>query len=499
MGAVLPTGSGKSLIMVELIDRLRKNLSIDDSIMVLCHLSDPLRQLHDTYKALGARPARLHYWTKLAIPSIQIDTIFCTMQKMSRPESLDKWAHHKAGKLNRCPKYIMIDEAHAYGALSYEKICEIFPDAKVIGLSATPFRSNKFSFGLFDKVSYTISMGELISLGFLTPPKVEVISLKDMDSTPDRIALSYKIWWERERKRGLVTVVYFPTTEIAKAALTAYTQDKTVSVRYVDGKMNSEPVKKVIEDAKAGLVDIIVNCQKLETGVDIPNIGAVIMPYECNSVVRYMQRVGRALRKFAGKEFANIYLCGDTPSIEKKQWNKIHDKAIELRDPLPSESLQDNFDQIDSGQIPRTEMVWTENAIEACKKLEGQGFITLSDHLASKRFPKKYDRYINSIMSGAIPTEGYNDSKISIIQNEILTKKFGFKENHTAKLTKKEASALINGFQGHLNRDPYIIQSGAHIGKHPSQLPGLARKYAKGDTKMKLQMWWKAGRPEPRA
>ena len=63
----------------------------------------------------------------------QIDTIFATMQKMSRPESLEKWKFHKKGKLNRCPKYILIDEAHSYGALSYEKVCEIFPTAQEIG------------------------------------------------------------------------------------------------------------------------------------------------------------------------------------------------------------------------------------------------------------------------------------------------------------------------------------------------------------------------------
>lgn len=496
VAAVLPTGAGKSLIMIDVIDRLRESLSIDGSVLCVCHLSDPLYQLLDNYKEKGERPLRSTYWKSYGFPNYNYDVIFVTMQKMAKPDYRKEVASIVENKLARSPKYIIIDEAHSFGAESYNLICKLIPDAKVIGLSATPFRSNRYSFGLFDKVSYTISMSELIEKGFLVPPNLVQISIpEDKKTDGGRIALSYKIWKERESTSGLVTVVYFPTTEIAKAALASFTQDKNCRAAYIDGKTQIKVAKKILEDARNGHYDVLINCQKLETGVDIPNIGSIIMPYAVGSVVKYMQRIGRALRLYEDKKYANIYLFGDTPSIEKGNWEKLHDKALKARDPLPSEQLLEDFNDEEFKKAPPLLVEWTKKAIEACQILEGNDLVAVSRLLATKKFPKKYDLFIEKILQGAIPSQGYDTTPISKIQTQIITERYGLEDRHVATLTKKEASAIINGFDAHLKSNPFIFQQGKHLGKHPSQLKPFARKWLQGENLATCQRWWKAGRP----
>jgi len=496
VGAVLPTGAGKSLIMIDIIDRLRPTFSIDGSILCICHLSDPLYQLLDNYQKKGERPARSTYWKSYAFPNFNYDVIFVTMQKMAKPEYREEVKTIVQRKVTRTPKYILIDEAHSFGAESYNLICKLIPDAKIIGLSATPFRSNRYSFGLFDKVSYTISMSELIDKGFLVPPNLVQISIpEDKRNDGGRIALSYKIWKERESTSGLVSIVYFPTTEIAKAALASFTQDKNCRAAYIDGKTKIREAKRILQAARDGAYDVLINCQKLETGVDIPNIGSVIMPYPVGSVVKYMQRIGRALRLYEGKKEANIYLCGEPPPIAKGSWERFHNQALKMRDPLPSEQLLEDFEEEDFDKSPPMLVEWTKKAIEACRILEGNELLAVSKLLASRKFPKKYDLFIDKILKRAQPSEGYDQSTISEIQRQIITERYGLEDRHIATLTKQEASAIINGFDAHLKSNPFIFQKGNHLGKHPSQLKPFARKWLSGENLATCKRWWKAGRP----
>ena len=491
-GLVMPTGSGKSLVIIELIEMLRESLSIDGSIIVLCHLSEPLKQLMESYRRFSSRPLKASEWA-FQIPSMSYDVIFTTMQKLAMDDNLRKWRNHGKLKCVRRPRYIIIDEAHMYGATSYERILKIFPDIKVIGFTATPFRSNKYSFSQFDRVSFTISMESLIEQGYLTPPELTQVSIPPKyNSDAGRIALALKIWKKKEKERGLVTVVYLPTKQLAKDAYTAFTEERGLRVEYVDSTMNNRTIDRIIRNSRDGKVDVLVNCKVLETGIDIPNIGAVIMPYPVNSVVTYVQRVGRALRLYPGKEKAHIYLCGDTPAIEKGVWEKLHNRALKLRDPLPSEVL---LDEMTESGMEKVRMEWTREAIEVCEILEKEGLITLSEFLAYKRYPKKYDKFISDIMKHGPISRHADDSPASDIQKGLLTKKFGFKERQVQNLTKREASKFINGMKMRLSADPHIVRVGNHLGKHMSEVPPLARKYAKGELLYQLRAWWKAGKP----
>lgn len=487
--AVLPTGSGKTLILVELIDKIRDRLPLDGMILVLCHLSDPLYQLYEAYCQFGDRPKRVIKWKgSMFSNSLSVDTVFASMQKMAKSE--DFWRRRNKQKMVRHPSYIIIDEAHAYGAHSYNQIRKFFPNAKIIGLSATPYRNNKFSFSLFEKVSYTIAMGELIKLGYLVEPRLTQITLEDT-SDAGRIAMCYKIWLEKEKPRGLPTIIYFPTTDHAKAAEAALSGKARVA--YMDGSTSHGRVTQVVTSAKKGELDIIVNCQKLETGIDIPPIGSIMMPYKCGSVSRYIQRVGRGLRLYEGKTHCNVYLCGDSPSIEKGEWVKLHNDSLKVKETLPSDELIDGLEDIADRDFHLIK--WTKEAIEACEKLESSDMITLANHLAKRRFPKKYDRHLQEIMHYA-KTTSENKSPATEEQIFILKETLGFEDRAVRNLSQREADALLNGFRRWVHRDPWIIKRGPYIGKHPAEVPGLYKKHC-NDPQVKATFydWYRAGKP----
>jgi len=495
-GAVLPTGSGKTLIMIDVIDRIREKMGLSDMILIMCHLTDPLYQLYEEYNQKGARPARTTTWKKsIFSSSLSVDTLFASMQKMAI--NIDWWKKRNEQKMVRHPRYIIIDEAHAYGAESYRQIERLFPDAQIIGLSATPFRSNRYSFSQFERVSYTIPMSQLIDEGYLVEPRLTEINFGSDDSDASRIALCFKIWKERERSRGLPTIIYFPTTEMARNAVAALATKCRVA--YMDGTTPYTETKRIFESAKVGDIDIILNCQKLETGVDIPMIGSIMMPYKCGSVARYVQRVGRGLRLFPGKEYCSVYLFGDTPSLERGDWSEIHNLALGIEDPLPSESLSESLDDLDPDREDhRALYYWTEIAIEACRKLENVDMITLADHLSKKRFPSKYEKHIQRIFEGA-QTSSESTEPATKSQLFMLKDTYGYEERHLRNLTHKEASMLLNGLHSWVHREAWTIKRGPYIGHHPKNVPGLYKKHCR-DPQVKgfLVQWYRAGRPRPK-
>ncbi|MCK5192288.1 MAG: DEAD/DEAH box helicase family protein, partial [Desulfobulbaceae bacterium] len=151
VSAVLPTGSGKSLIEIDIIDRLMVDTPFDHCILFLCHIKDLAVQLYESYQAHGKSPKAAFMFVGTRKPFFSSKILFSTMQSACS----DKRRLNKP--LGKRVTHIVIDEAHFFGVKSYEKICdEFYPDAKVIGFSATPFRQNQFSFSMFDRVSFAI-------------------------------------------------------------------------------------------------------------------------------------------------------------------------------------------------------------------------------------------------------------------------------------------------------------------------------------------------------
>jgi superfamily II DNA or RNA helicase len=424
--------------------------------------------------------------------------VFATVQAVTSAAGKRYWT---TDPMRKDVAMCLIDEAHQFGCDSYHTMDhELFPLAKFVGFSATPYRRNQYSFAQFDTVAYAIDSQSLIDQGYLVKPQLFQLRLEDTD-TAERLASVIRVWSEREKHRGLVSVVYLRTTSEAQE-MRLVAEEAGIKVDYVDGTMPDAFCRDLYGRARDGYVEMIVNVRKLETGIDIPNIGSVFMPFGTGSVVSYLQRIGRALRPCPGKSLAHVYVFGDAPSIERGQWKRVHDEALRAKKALdPIEKLQDELaDLLEDTAAPAERIAWTKAAIEACERLTAGNLKGLADLIAEKKFPQKYARAIQDITRRIEADSTGPGEPLSDAQKGALVKRYGFDQDDVSKLGKNEATGLLGALSDFYARSPWILQSGPHAGKHIAETPPLYRKMIK-DPKNKalVQRWYRAGRPENEA
>jgi superfamily II DNA or RNA helicase len=493
VGVVLPTGSGKSYIESMIIDKLMPKLIFGEGIIVVSHIADVVDQLMDAFVQFSEYKNNAFRLKGNDKPRIQSKVFFTTIQTLIGDRAKEFFS---TGLTKKLVKYIIIDEAQWFGCDSYYTLTnEMFPAAKVIGFSATPYRNNQFSFGQFQTVSYAIDSQSLIDLGFLCPPKLLVMDIGNQ-TTPERIASVVRIYLDQERSRGFVSVVYARSKMEAQELRLAFEEAK-VRVEYVSGESTEKYCRELYQRARAGEVEVIVNCRKLETGIDIPNIGGVFMPWPIKSVTGYLQRIGRALRPFPGKRNANIYVFGDAPSLKDAKWARLHRDAITAKDPLdPIENLVDDLEDLESEAGAEDRIAWTKTAIDACKELIRDDLRPIALLIAEKRFPQRYNRAIKRIVTTMRKLPA-NDLVASDAHIEKLTTIHGFKKDDIISLSASEASSLILALDAYLYRDPFVLKRGPHAGKHIGETPPMYRRYIKDpDNKTLWLKWVRQGRPE---
>lgn len=495
VGVVMPTGSGKSFVQIKIIEQLMSRLAFGEGIIVVAHISDVVDQLMDAFALHSAFKNNAFRLKGNEKPRINSKVFYTTIQTLVGDRAKEFF---RQGLTRKTIKYILIDEAHTFGCDSYDiMINDMFPDARVIGFSATPYRSNSYSFAQFSTVSYAIDTQTLIDAGFLCQPKLRIMDI-GQQSTAERMASVIRIFKAEERSRGFVSVVYTRSKEEAQELRLAF-EEANVAVDFVSGESTEKFCRDLYARARRGAVEVIVNCKKLETGIDIPNIGAIFMPWPIKSVTGYLQRIGRALRQHPGKLSANIYVFGDAPSLKDAKWQRLHKDAVTARDPLdPIEALVDDLEDMQGEAASEERIAWTRTAIEVCQELLKQDLRPIAELIAEKRFPQRYNRAIQKIMAKLVKKPG-SVSLASEAQIDALTHSHGFRREDIIRLSECEAQSLIVALNAYLHRDPYVLKQGPHAGKHIGDTPPMYRRYIKDPVNKSLWLKWvQHGRPEER-
>lgn len=491
VGAVMPTGSGKSLVETHVIDNICDNLKFNECCLVVCHITDVVEQLMGAYAKEGRFGKSAVRYTSRTKPRVTSKVVFSTMQSVISPRGQSYWLNDP---MKKDVRYVVVDEAHQIGTDGYGIMIDtLFPTAKMVGLSATPFRKNQFSFGQFDHVAYAIDTQSLIDAKFLTAPRLFEMKLEGLPEH-ERFASICRIWEEKEKPRGLVSIVYLQSTAQAQELRLVF-EERKAKVAFVDGTSGEAYCRDLYRRAREGGVEVIVNCKKLETGIDIPNIGAVFMPYQSKSVTSYLQRIGRALRLSSGKDFAHIYVSGTAPSVKEGQWSRLQRDALQAKDPLdPIENLVDDLEQLIEDSAPPERIAWTRSAISACEMLLGNDMRAVAELVAEKRFPQKYNRVILDLVGRMVkPTQ---NGTISEAQIRALTGRHSFRDQDVIKLGSGEAEAILKALDTFYKRDPFILQSGPHAGKHISETPPMYRRFIKDPgNRALMNRWFAAGKP----
>lgn len=297
---VLPTGCGKTIVF----SMVAKD-SVDEGkrVLILAHRSELLQQAADKLAnatGLGcavekAEQTSLGSWFRVTVGSVQT---------LMRPKRLSKFA----------PDYfdtIVVDEAHHSVSDSYQTVLQHFPNAQVLGVTATADRSDKRNLGqYFDSIAYEYTLPRAIREGYLSPIKAQTIPLKldlssvhisngdfalgDIDTALDpyleQIADEMLAAGCMERK----TVVFLPLVATSQK-FAHILADKGFAAREVNGE--SKDRTEVLDwFDQAGPGSILCNSMLLTEGWDCPSVDCVIVlrPTKVRSL--YCQMVGRGTR-----------------------------------------------------------------------------------------------------------------------------------------------------------------------------------------------------------
>lgn len=307
---VAPTGSGKTVIFSYIA---ASTSARGKRVLILVHRIELLRQTSNKLTEAGVYHGLISpkYTPNLHAPVqvASVQTLIKRLEKIAPPD------------------LIIIDEAHHATAGSWRKVVEAFPNARILGVTATPCRGDGTGLGqnaggVFDDLVIGPQVPQLIDGGYLVKPVIyapkqkldlsdvrtvrgdydtkQVADLVDKPTiTGDAVQHYMRIC------PGAPAVVFCVSVnhaqhvaeEFRRAGYRAYA---------ADGSMDDDTRARILNGLGNGTVDIVTSCDLISEGTDIPAIGCAILLRPTQSLGLYIQQVGRALRPSPGKQFAVI-------------------------------------------------------------------------------------------------------------------------------------------------------------------------------------------------
>lgn len=339
----MPTGTGKTRLFTSIIHDINE-YSIQRKeavkILIIAHRTELIDQIDESLERYevahgiiaGSKKKDKDHKLPVQVASIQTLT---NVHNIGDAENLNA-------------QFVIIDEAHHALAATYKKLWKIYPDAKFLGVTATPWRMNHQSFtDLFDTIILSMPIKDFIKQGYLSTYKY--FSLRDdspikktigdieidrfgeykeasmeekMDIGAIRAQLLNSYLTFAKGKRG---IIYAININHAKHICQEY-QDAGFNVVSIDSKTPATVRKDLVEKFKNKQIDIIVNVDVFSEGFDCPDIEFIQLARPTLSLVKYLQQVGRGLRPTKNKENCVIldnvgmYANFGLPD-EHRQWN----------------------------------------------------------------------------------------------------------------------------------------------------------------------------------
>lgn len=244
--------------------------------------------------------------------------LFATINMLSKEENLTQFTPTHFD-------YIIIDETHRAGANSYLKILNYFQPQFLLGMTATPERTDGFDiYQLFDhNIAYEIRLNQAMQENLLCPFHyfgITDITVDDQeindnstfnDLTTDArvthiINQSQYYGFSGERLRGLIFCSQIEEAQI----LSQKFNERGFNTIALSGKDSQETrtnaIHKLEQKERSTGLDYIFTVDIMNEGIDIPAINQIIMLRPTKSAIIFVQQLGRGLRKYPQKDYVVI-------------------------------------------------------------------------------------------------------------------------------------------------------------------------------------------------
>lgn len=325
--ALSPTGSGKTVVGGSITYRCANQAGYN--VLFLAHRTELVEQAQDRFLTqYGIRSGVIKAGVK---PNynyrVQIGSIQSYIGRI--------------GKIPFEPKVIIIDECHHCAATTYKNILKAHPNAKKIGLTATPYRLDGQGLNdIFETMVSSVTIKELEDMGFLNPADcysypmdkenllselknaqrkeseqakyehrsektVKLIDKGDYDQNivgaamSDYQTLADMVESYRQQADGK-TAICFASTIAQSQLIVDYFNQCGISSRHVDGESKNR--KAIFDALDKGIIKMVSNVNIATEGVDIPSIECVMLARKTKSLSLYLQMVGRGSRLFTRRD-----------------------------------------------------------------------------------------------------------------------------------------------------------------------------------------------------
>lgn len=334
---ILPTGSGKSVVIANIAKEL------DGNTIVFQPSKEILEQNLKKFNSYGYRAG---VYSASAGHKFIDQITFATIGSVAKK-------HH----LFRNFKYVIIDECHLVDSKGgmYHDFIKALPDAKVLGLTATPYRLSSSLDGamlkfitrtrprIFDRVIYYIQNNVLFDAGHLA--KLEYFSFNVVDRSmlrmnstgTDFTEASLRAYY-RQINMPQVTIGYANRLLAKRKNLLVFCSliEEAMQVSrgvpgsvVLTGETDKKERERILSQFKAGSIKCVINVGVLTTGFDYPELECVLIARSTMSLALYYQIVGRAMRPHPSKETAwivdlggNVNLFGKIETMEIREDEK---------------------------------------------------------------------------------------------------------------------------------------------------------------------------------
>ncbi len=298
---VLPTGTGKTVVFSAVT---KEQVQKGHRVLIMAHRGELLTQAADKLQEASGLESVLEKADSTSLGS-SVPVTVGSVQSLSQEKRLNRFSQNYF-------QDIIVDEAHHCLYASYQRILTHFPDANILGVTATPDRGDMKNLGeFFDSKAYEYSMPQAIKdcpiKAQMIPLKLNIreVGISSGDFAAGEIGHALEPYLEQIAVemthfcKGRKTVVFLPLISTSQK-FCRILNEMGFSAAEVNG--NSGDRTEVLADFEAGNYDVLCNSMLLTEGWDCPAVDCIVVlrPTKIRSL--YQQMVGRGMRLSPGKK-----------------------------------------------------------------------------------------------------------------------------------------------------------------------------------------------------
>lgn len=291
---VLATGGGKTVVFGYIVSHAERK----GTVLILAHRTEIIDQISKALTGFGVNHGLLKPGERQTYDDVQVGMVQTVVRRLDRI---------------REPNFIVIDEAHHAPAGSWKKIMEAFPNARILGVTATACRLDGKSLGgSFDNLILGPSTKWLIENGFLSgfdlyAPQTEIdlssvktqmgdYAINQLEAVMDTAMITGSaVTHYAKYLNGAPAIVFCTTVKHAE-----HVRDQFISNGFradiIHGSLTKAEREQRVENLGNGQLNVLTSVDVVSEGFDLPIVTGAILLRPTKSLSLYLQQVGRSLR-----------------------------------------------------------------------------------------------------------------------------------------------------------------------------------------------------------